>query len=98
MLDEHVIVSGNASWNTSVEQLLLERLGPRSKDTVSAVVLTIVYSLIFLSGSLGNICTCIVIVRNHCMQTTTNYYLFSLAVSDLFLLFFGEWVFFLSFF
>ncbi|XP_076444887.1 uncharacterized protein LOC143282893 [Babylonia areolata] len=94
MMDEVIInastaAAGNATWNMSVEQLLLERLGPRSKDTWSAVVLTVVYSVIFLSGSVGNICTCIVIVRNHCMQTTTNYYLFSLAVSDLMLLFFG---------
>eukprot|EP00745_Piridium_sociabile_P010499 TRINITY_DN173547_c0_g1_i1.p1 TRINITY_DN173547_c0_g1~~TRINITY_DN173547_c0_g1_i1.p1 ORF type:complete len:105 (-),score=29.18 TRINITY_DN173547_c0_g1_i1:188-502(-) len=74
----------------SVEQLLLERMGPPGKDAVSAVLLTVVYVLIFLSGSAGNLCTCIVIVRNSCMQTTTNYYLFSLAVSDLLLLFFGE--------
>ncbi|XP_070188778.1 neuromedin-U receptor 1-like [Littorina saxatilis] len=79
----------NSTWNTSVDQMLLERMGPRAKDLWSATVLTVVYSLIFLSGSVGNICTCIVIVRNHCMQTTTNYYLFSLAVSDLLLLFFG---------
>ena len=90
MIDEVVNLTGNVSWNTSMEELLLLKLGPRSKDIVSAAVLTIVYSLIFLSGSTGNICTCIVIVRNHCMQTTTNYYLFSLAVSDLLLLFFGE--------
>ncbi|KAL8585527.1 hypothetical protein ACOMHN_051412 [Nucella lapillus] len=95
MMDDEVITNvtgGNSSsvWNITVEQFLLERLGPRSKDTWSAVVLTVVYSIIFLSGSVGNICTCIVIVRNHCMQTTTNYYLFSLAVSDLMLLFFGS--------
>ena len=90
MTDVVVNLTGNVSANASVEDFLLQQLGPRSKDIVSAVVLTIVYSLIFLSGSLGNICTCIVIVSNHCMRTTTNYYLFSLAVSDLLLLFFGE--------
>ncbi|XP_076466784.1 uncharacterized protein LOC143298016 [Babylonia areolata] len=82
--------SSSSPWNvTSVDQLLLERMGPRGKDTASAVLLTVVYVLIFLSGSLGNLCTCVVIVRNSCMQTTTNYYLFSLAMSDLLLLFFG---------
>ncbi|KAL8623206.1 hypothetical protein ACOMHN_048329 [Nucella lapillus] len=83
------VTVSNASWNTSVEQLLLESMGPRGKDTVSAILLSIIYGLIFLTGSLGNISTCIVIVRNSCMQTTTNYYLFSLALSDLLLLFFG---------
>lgn len=76
--------------STSVEKLMLERLGPRQKDFVSAVLLTVVYSVIFITGMVGNICTCLVIVRNNCMQTTTNYYLFSLAVSDLLLIFFGE--------
>ncbi|KAH9392547.1 G-protein coupled receptor, partial [Tyrophagus putrescentiae] len=37
----------------------------------------------------GNICTCIVIARNKYMHTATNYYLFSLAVSDLLLLVLG---------
>ncbi|KAK4882871.1 hypothetical protein RN001_006190 [Aquatica leii] len=42
-----------------------------------------------MAGLLGNLCTCIVIARNKCMHTTTNYYLFSLAVSDLLLLISG---------
>ncbi|CAG5121567.1 unnamed protein product, partial [Candidula unifasciata] len=77
-----------ANNTTSVEKLMLDMLGPRQKDFASAVLLTIVYSVIFITGSIGNICTCLVIVRNSCMQTTTNYYLFSLAMSDLLLIFF----------
>ncbi|ESO88934.1 hypothetical protein LOTGIDRAFT_93568, partial [Lottia gigantea] len=51
--------------------------------------LTVVYSLVFLSGFIGNLCTCVVIAKNNYMQTTTNYYLFNLAVSDLMLIIFG---------
>ena len=74
----------------TAEELLLQRLGPRSQDLLSATFLLAVYGLIFISGTVGNICTCIVIIRNSYMQTTTNYYLFSLAVSDVFILLLGK--------
>ncbi|RUS78866.1 hypothetical protein EGW08_013371 [Elysia chlorotica] len=78
-----------ANNTTDIDALLVDKLGPRRKDMVSAVLLTIVYSLIFLSGVIGNVCTCLVIAKTHSMQTTTNYYLFSLAVSDLLLILIG---------
>lgn len=55
------------------------------------VMLTIVYLAIFLIGVVGNVCNCLVIAdsRNKYMKTATNYYLFSLSVSDLLLLTFG---------
>ncbi|XP_050346613.1 pyrokinin-1 receptor-like isoform X2 [Nymphalis io] len=43
-------------------------------------------SLIFITGLFGNLFTCVVIIRNKSMHTATNYYLFSLAISDLLLL------------
>ncbi|KAK6017747.1 7 transmembrane receptor, partial [Ostertagia ostertagi] len=46
----------------------------------------ITYSLIFIIGTVGNICTCVVIIRNKSMHTHTNFYLFSLALSDLLVL------------
>ncbi|KAF8782067.1 Pyrokinin-1 receptor like protein [Argiope bruennichi] len=54
-----------------------------------AIPMTIVYMIIFLTGIIGNVCTCIVISKNRYMHTATNYYLFSLAVSDLLLLILG---------
>ncbi|GFY55491.1 pyrokinin-1 receptor [Trichonephila inaurata madagascariensis] len=54
-----------------------------------AIPMTIVYTIIFLTGIIGNVCTCIVISKNRYMHTATNYYLFSLAVSDLLLLILG---------
>lgn len=54
-----------------------------------AIPLTILYSFILITGIIGNIVTCVVILKNKYLHTTTNYYLFSLAISDLLLLTFG---------
>ena len=54
------------------------------------ILLTVIYVIIFITGVLGNVVTCIVIARNKGMHTAVNYYLFSLAVSDLLLLISGE--------
>lgn len=73
-------------------QIYLERnLGPRHLDTPTLVILTTVYVAIFLSGTVGNVCTCIVIARNRHMHTATNYYLFNLSVSDLATLILGTY-------
>lgn len=64
-------------------------LGP-IRDSLSLVIpITVIYVLIFKSGVFGNVCTCLVISRNRHMRTTTNYYLFSLAMSDLLFLVMG---------
>ncbi|KAL2733945.1 pyrokinin-1 receptor-like [Vespula squamosa] len=60
------------------------------RDSLYIVIpVTIIYVSIFITGTIGNISTCIVIARNKSMHTATNYYLFSLAVSDLLLLISG---------
>ncbi|KAH9420605.1 G-protein coupled receptor [Dermatophagoides pteronyssinus] len=51
--------------------------------------MTILYILILVTGVIGNVLTCVVIARNRYMHTATNYYLFSLAISDLLLLVLG---------
>lgn len=48
-----------------------------------------IYGIIFITGCVGNISTCLVIARNKSMYSATNYYLFSLAVSDFVLLISG---------
>lgn len=53
------------------------------------VPLTFIYVVILIAGVLGNISTCVVIGRNRSMHTATNFYLFSLAISDLLLLLCG---------
>lgn len=63
--------------------------GPQRDPLYIVVPITIIYTLIFITGIMGNIFTCLVIVRNKSMHTATNYYLFSLAISDLLLLISG---------
>ncbi|XP_076077431.1 pyrokinin-1 receptor-like isoform X1 [Mytilus galloprovincialis] len=78
--------STNANMtNTSLDipAYLTIHLGDRYVSTVQLIVLNVIYIGIFLSGTIGNICTCIVIARNRNMHTATNYYLVSLAVADL---------------
>ncbi|XP_076829244.1 neuromedin-U receptor 1 [Brachyhypopomus gauderio] len=66
----------------------LERhLGPRRSPLF--LPMCIAYVSIFAIGLLGNVLTCVVIARYWVMRTPTNYYLFSLALSDLLVLLLG---------
>lgn len=69
------------------EGYLEKYLGPRRSPEFLPICL--IYLVIFLVGVVGNVLTCTVIARNKVMWTPTNYYLFSLAVSDLLVLLFG---------
>ncbi|XP_076601731.1 neuromedin-U receptor 1-like [Chaetodon auriga] len=98
---EAAVVCGmNISWvlaNATVQDLddmclsedeyLARFLGPRRSPVFLPVCVT--YLIIFLVGVLGNSLTCMVILRYRVMQTPTNYYLLSLAVSDLLVLLLG---------
>ncbi|XP_066988713.1 pyrokinin-1 receptor-like isoform X2 [Macrobrachium rosenbergii] len=66
-----------------------EEGNPYNHDFSMTISMTVIYILITITGVLGNVATCIVIVRNRIMHTATNYYLFSMAISDLLLLAFG---------
>lgn len=70
---------------TDTNQTFFE--SPAKRDALYIVIpISIIYCLIFITGVVGNVVTCIVIARNKYMHTATNYYLFSLAISDLLLL------------
>lgn len=60
--------------------------GPKRDSLYIVLPITIIYMIIFITGVIGNISTCIVISKNRSMHTATNYYLFSLAISDFLLL------------
>ncbi|CAK9819471.1 Neuropeptides capa receptor [Anthophora plagiata] len=76
--------------NVSEELTYLESiLGPKYLPMTLVVPITLAYVVIFITGFVGNIITCIVIRRNPIMHTGTNCYLFNLALSDLLLLVFG---------
>lgn len=76
--------------NLTEAEYLAKVLGPKYLPMRMVIPLTITYVVIFVTGIFGNIATCTVIARNASMQTATNYYLFSLAISDLTLLILGE--------
>ncbi|XP_073954681.1 neuropeptides capa receptor-like [Choristoneura fumiferana] len=61
----------------------------RMFDFEYLVPVTVLLICIFLSGLIGNLSVCTVIARHPVLRSETNAYLFSLAVSDLFLLVFG---------
>lgn len=63
--------------------------GPKRDPLFIVIPFTIIFLVIFVCGLIGNISTCIVIACNRSMHTATNYYLFSLAISDLLLLISG---------
>ncbi|XP_068632489.1 pyrokinin-1 receptor-like [Battus philenor] len=63
--------------------------GPQRDSLYIVLPITITYTIIFITGVIGNILTCTVIVRNKSLRTATNYYLISLAISDLLLLISG---------
>ena len=54
------------------------------------IPITTIYVLMFLTGVIGNLAVCFVIIRNRSMHTATNYYLFSLAIADLLILLLGK--------
>ncbi|KAL6104247.1 nmur1 [Pungitius sinensis] len=62
-------------------------LGPSRSPVFLPVCVT--YLTIFMVGVLGNYLTCAVVLRHRVMQTPTNYYLLSLAASDLAVLLMG---------
>ncbi|XP_067287570.1 neuromedin-U receptor 2 [Pseudorasbora parva] len=71
----------------TVDEVLFRLLGPRRSPFFFPVTFT--YILIFITGVLGNLLTCTVITKDRKMQTPSNLYLFSLAISDLLVLLFG---------
>jgi neuromedin U receptor 1 len=85
---ENFYLSDNDSDELTHEDLV--RLNPIRDGLYVVIPLTLLYSIIFITGLVGNVITCVVIHKNKNMHTATNYYLFSLAVSDLLLLFSGE--------
>lgn len=66
-------------------------LGVRKQELVPAIIFTILYVLVFLTGFVGNCCVCGVFIRNRYMRTNLNTFLLNLAVSDLISLIVGEY-------
>ena len=72
----------NTSTEFSESAYLQTHLGARYRGLAESVALSVVYCSILVTGVVGNLATCVVIAWNAHMHTATNYYLFSLAISD----------------
>ena len=83
------LLNSSEATTTQATVNLVDVLGPKRWDMFRIVPVTIIYSLIFVSGLIGNVSTCIVIAKNRYMQTATNCYLFNLAIADLLVLILG---------
>jgi len=81
-----VITSPTVLTDSVTSSNVTSTWGPRRDPLYIVVPITVIYAVILLTGLVGNVSTCVVIARNKHMHTATNYYLFSLAVSDLLLL------------
>lgn len=79
----------NLTFTSNFSESLFEEYFLNRDPLHIVVPLTVVYCIIFITGVVGNVSTCVVIARNKHMHTATNYYLFSLAVSDILLLISG---------
>ncbi|TRY73171.1 hypothetical protein TCAL_11056, partial [Tigriopus californicus] len=64
-------------------------LGDKRHPYIYLIPLTVVNCLMFVTGTIGNLLVCYVIVQSPGMRTSTNFFLFSLSMSDLTLLFVG---------
>lgn len=88
-----VMIADNSSHNETFPTVIVDSdqfyivSENDNRDSLYLVIpITLIYAIIFITGCIGNISTCIVIARNKSMYSATNYYLFSLAVSDFILL------------
>ncbi|XP_014245067.1 neuropeptides capa receptor-like [Cimex lectularius] len=75
--------------NMTLEEYLLYARGPKQMPLKTAIPITIIYVVIFITGVIGNFAVCVVIVKNKSLHTATNYYLFNLAISDIAFLLLG---------
>lgn len=85
------ILNGNLSQFSEEDELKLLNFPSKREDLSTAIPLTVIFALLLVTGCIGNLCTAIVIARpkNKYMHTATNYYLFSLAMSDFLFLILG---------
>ncbi|CAG0895467.1 unnamed protein product [Cyprideis torosa] len=78
----------NGNWS-NIPEFLECNLGPRRLPFRILLPITGICVVFFITGMLGNICTCLVIARKTYMHTATNLYLLNLAVADMLTLLIG---------
>ena len=70
---------------------MLVVLGPKQmEDSYTLIIITVFYLTVFVTGIIGNISVCNVIIRSSHLHTAMNYYLVSLAIADLLIIILGN--------
>ena len=59
------------------------------EDSNTLIIITVFYLTVFVTGIIGNISVCNVIIRSSHLHTAMNYYLVSLACADLMIIILG---------
>ena len=72
------IVTHETIWPTQMEEKAL------------LVLVTVFYVVVFVSGLLGNLSVCLVIIKSTSLHSAMNYYLISLAVADITIIILGN--------
>lgn len=82
---------GNSTNITADPWRFIECLqGPQMLDFEIAIIITVINVFVLITGLIGNILVCIVIVKHPSLNSPTDYFLLNLALSDLLLLIFGK--------
>ncbi|CAB3388200.1 Hypothetical predicted protein [Cloeon dipterum] len=82
-------MNDSGEFNLTLRAYLQSQLGVQTLPLPIVVPLTVLFVAISVTGIVGNVLVCTVIARHPNMHTATNYYLFSLALSDITILVFG---------
>jgi len=69
--------------NLTEDQFIRASLGNSHLPWRSLIPMTAVYTIFVIFGILGNVATCLVIIKNEYMKTATNIYLLNLALTDI---------------
>lgn len=75
---------------TNISSFVISKLGEKRKDLFTVVLLSTAYFIIFLTGTIGNLTTCLVLRKQVYMHTVTNQYLLNLAIADLLTIVLGK--------
>ena len=79
---ERNLMMNNCTARECVNNFISKSLGEPHINWQTLIPLTIIYSLFLIIGVLGNLATCMVIISNQYMRTSTNFYLLNLALTD----------------
>lgn len=82
-------MDGNNTTRTNVTVVGVETPGPPVFDKIFRILIVCIIIIVIVTAICGNILVCLAILLNKRLRKTTNYFIFSLAISDLMTAFFS---------